>query len=191
MRLITIIITILLLFAISCNQQIQNNNQDSEDSQPKENLKQDYKTDLQQNNIEKPNSENIEKKQEIKKVQENNDPDVVGTWRPHAQSIEYDAGAINSIKKPVTRKLTISSDGTWEYGSTGTWEVELIEEKDWERWKMASYGPTKKIVLHGWNNAIGDGPIDEGTAGVDFIWAIYHSDKLSLGPATIQIKFGH
>ena len=127
----------------------------------------------------------------IKKVQENNDPDVVGTWRPHAQSIEYDAGAINSIKKPVTRKLTISSDGTWEYGSTGTWEVELIEEKDWERWKMASYGPTKKIVLHGWNNAIGDGPIDEGTAGVDFIWAIYHSDKLSLGPATIQIKFGH
>ena len=56
MRLITIIITILLLFAISCNQQIQNNNQDSEDSQPKENLKQDYKTDLQQNNIEKPNS---------------------------------------------------------------------------------------------------------------------------------------
>src|SRR3989344_5904123 len=169
MRLITIIITILLLFAISCNQQIQNNNQDSEDSQPKENLKQDYKTDLQ----------------------ENNDPDVVGTWRPHAQSIEYDAGAINSIKKPVTRKLTISSDGTWEYGSTGTWEVELIEEKDWERWKMASYGPTKKIVLHGWNNAIGDGPIDEGTAGVDFIWAIYHSDKLSLGPATIQIKFGH
>jgi len=202
MRLITIIITILLLFAISCNQQLQDN-KDLNNIKPEP--QQDYKANTQP--IAKPQpkqelpkvSEEKTKEPEISKhdnieapkKQSSTDQSVVGVWRPHAQSIEYDAGAINSIKKPVTRKLTISSDGTWEYGSTGTWEVELIEEKDWERWKMASYGPTKKIVLHGWNNAIGDGPIDEGTAGVDFIWVIYRSEKLSLGPATISIKFGH
>ncbi|MBI4918962.1 hypothetical protein HY837_03465 [archaeon] len=119
------------------------------------------------------------------------DLSVVGTWRPYTQGIVYDAGASNDIKKLSTRRLTISEDGSWEFGSTGTWEVKQIEENDWNKWAMDPFGPTKKIVLTGWNNDIGEGPIEEGSAGVDFVWVIYHSDKLSLGPATIQIKFGH
>ncbi len=152
----------------------------------------------------KPATENYQKSQtnkiliepEVEKYKEEIkqsilDPIVIGTWRPHYQGIFYDAGASNYIKKPVTRKLTISADGTWEFGSTGTWEVKPITDEDWERWGIQPYGATKKIILYNWNENTAEGPIDEGTAGVDFIWVIYRSDKLSLGPATIQIKFGH
>ncbi|PIN81256.1 hypothetical protein COV11_02330 [Candidatus Woesearchaeota archaeon CG10_big_fil_rev_8_21_14_0_10_30_7] len=119
------------------------------------------------------------------------DLSVVGSWRAYSQAIFYDSGSSNWLNKPSTRRLTISPDGTWEYGSTGTWKTEQITENDWRKWNIQPYGPTKKIVLNGWSNSIGDGPIEEGSQGVDFIWIIYRSEKLSLGPATIQIKFGH
>lgn len=194
MRLITTIILILLLFAISCNQQIQNNNQDLNDNSPQPISKpQPQKQELPKIVEEKTKELEIPKQENTQepKKQPSLDQSVVGVWRPHNQEIKYDAGGTNSIERPVTRRLTISSDGTWEFGSKGTWEVKPIEDNDWKKWDRNPHGSTKKIVLHGWNNAIGDGPIDEGTAGVDFILVIYHSDKLALGPATIYMKFGH
>ncbi|MBI5065448.1 hypothetical protein HZA97_04360 [Candidatus Woesearchaeota archaeon] len=145
--------------------------------------------------VEKPKTEIIqeqvlEQKEELQK-KSSSELAIIGSWRPYTQEIMYDAGGNDHIKKPVTRRLTINSEGTWEFGSTGTWKIEQINEDDWNRWGMGSFGPTKKLVLDGWNNAVADGPIEEGTEGVDFIWVIYHSEKLSLGPATIQIKFGH
>lgn len=114
---------------------------------------------------------------------------VTGTWRPYSQAIFYDKGG-NNIIKPVTRTLEIKPDGTWDFGSKGKWEIKPIESADWKKWGISSYGPTRKIVLNGWNKDKADGPIEE-SSGVDFIWAIYRTTSASLGPATVQIKFGH
>ncbi|MBI4016956.1 MAG: hypothetical protein HY363_04665 [Candidatus Aenigmarchaeota archaeon] len=116
-------------------------------------------------------------------------PSATGVWRPYSEAIFYDKGG-NNIIKPVTRKLQIKPDGTWDFGSTGTWEVKPIESTDWKKWGVASYGPTKKIVLNGWNNGIGDGPIEASNGITDFIWVIYKTTTPTLGPATVQIKFG-
>lgn len=116
------------------------------------------------------------------------DTSVVGTWRAYSQAIFYDNGGNNWLNRPSTRKLTIAADGTWDYGSKGTWSVQPIEQSDWKKWKIEPYGPTTKIVFNGWNNGIADGPIERN----DFVWVIYHSKGFSsLGPATIQMKFGH
>lgn len=114
---------------------------------------------------------------------------VTGTWRPYSQAIFYDKGGSNIIK-PVTRTLELKADGTWDFGSKGTWEVKPIDQADWKKWGISSYGPTRKIVLNGWNKDKADGPIEE-SGRVDFIWAIYRTTSASLGPATVQIKFGH
>ena len=116
------------------------------------------------------------------------DKSVVGSWRVYSQAIFYDKGGNNWLSRPSTRKLTLSADGTWDYGTKGTWTVNAIKPGDWKKWKIEPYGPTKKIVLQGWNNAVADGPIE----GNDFVWVIYHSKGFSsLGPALIQMKFGH
>ncbi len=145
-----------------------------------------YGEELEEELLEEPSEELVEK------PQLSLDYSVVGSWRPHFQGIFYDNGASNYIKKPVTRKLTIYEDGSWEFGSTGTWEVKEITPEDWERWKISPYeAATKKIILYNWNENTAEGPIDDGIEGVDFIWVMYRSEKLSLGPATINIKFGH
>lgn len=182
LKIINILLVILVIL-ISCENQAQQQNTKVTEPQKTEEIKEQPKQEVQE----------PQKQAELpeKKTQTNLDASVVGVWRAHRQSIVYDSGATNSIK-PGTRKLTISEDGTWEFGTRGTWEFKPIEDKDWDKWNIGSLGgQTKKIVLNGWNNGVGDGPIEFGTEGVDFIWVVYRSEKLSLGPATIQIQFGH
>ncbi|MBI3032780.1 hypothetical protein HYY69_04855 [Candidatus Woesearchaeota archaeon] len=132
----------------------------------------------------------IEKKQSKKSKYGMLDNKLVGSWRPFSEAIFYDNGGNNWIT-PVSRRIELSSDGTWNFGtSTGTWSVAPITNSDWSVWKISSYGPTRKIILDGWNKGISSGPIEESGANIDFFWVIYHSD-MSMGPATIQMKFGH
>ncbi len=131
----------------------------------------------------------IEKKQTKKKKAENIDKDLVGSWRPFSEAIFYDDGG-NDWITPVSRRIELSADGTWSFGSSsGTWSVAPISNSDWSTWKVSSYGPNRKIILDGWNKGVASGPIEESSS-IDFFWVIYHGD-MSLGPATIQIKFGH
>lgn len=123
--------------------------------------------------------------------------EFAGSWRAYSERIYYDrggAGALLSIAKgnAITRTLKISSDGRWEFGdSKGTWTVSAITDEDWSRWGISPYGPTRKVVLDGWNKASADGPAEESTR-VDFIWVIYHVEPpLVQNPGTIWIKFGH
>ncbi len=191
MRLKTILIILIILAVLtSCENQISQPNIKTTEPQ-KQDIQQTKTVETpKQDTVQEPEQKAEEKPQEEIKPQKNLDLSVVGVWRPYQEVIIYDSGASNLIK-PVTRRLTIKEDGTWEFGTQGTWEVKNIEEKDWKKWNMPSQGETKKIILNGWNKGIGDGPISEGTAGVDFIWITYRSETLSLGPATIQIKFGH
>src|SRR3990172_1134970 len=73
--------------------------------------------------------------------------------------------------------------------SNGTWYVTTIDAADWSRWGVEEYGPQRKVVLEGWNDDFGDGPIEDSEAGVDFLWVIYRVDDPS--PGVVQMKFGH
>ena len=116
---------------------------------------------------------------------------VVGRWRAYSEAIYYDSGGNNYLDTASTRLLYINADGSWEFGSSGgRWETKNIEDSDCAKWDTNSYGPARKIVLNGWNDGVGDGPIEEGAARVDFIWLIYRTEA-SLGPGQVQIKFGH
>ncbi|MFH0884862.1 MAG: hypothetical protein V1861_04080 [Candidatus Micrarchaeota archaeon] len=118
---------------------------------------------------------------------------VVGNWRIYSEAITLDTGGTDYLKGVPTRELEIRSDGTWNYGdSSGTWTVEQIGESDWKRWGVEPYNPTRKIVLDGWAGVSGDGPIEESSGQIDFIWVIYRSGPpVTSAPAQVQIKFGH
>jgi len=90
-----------------------------------------------------------------------------------------------------TPLLQLNEDGTWSLeGSSGTWQAGAIEDSDWARWGISSYGPAKKITLNGWNNGVADGPVEESDGRVDFFWIIY--DVTLEGEQRLaQIKFGH
>ncbi|MBI2664759.1 hypothetical protein HYX10_05475 [Candidatus Woesearchaeota archaeon] len=120
------------------------------------------------------------------------DPAFVGSWRIFSERIFYDIGGAGAAAVPVTRNLELFKDGTWSFGdSQGTWTVTEITSDDWVRWDVNAYGPTRKIVLDNWNNAVADGPV-EGSAYIDFIWVIYHVEPpLVQNPGTIWLKFGH
>ena len=118
---------------------------------------------------------------------------VVGTWRAYSEYIGYAGGGSNILDHPGTESLQINAGGTWSYGSSsGTWSVSDIAESDWTKWGISSYGPTKKITLNGWNNDVGDGPIESESTTVNFIWVIYNAKPPVVSrDAQIQIKFGH
>ena len=117
------------------------------------------------------------------------EPQILGAWRIYSERIDFDAGGGNTIE-PVTREMNLYDDGTWEFGSSsGTWYVTVIDPSDWGRWGVEPYGPERKMVLEGWNDDSGDGPIEESEGGVDFIWVIYQVDDPD--PGTIQLKFGY
>jgi hypothetical protein len=97
---------------------------------------------------------------------------------------------VTDATSSLGRELALYGDGSWTFGpSGGTWDVASVEASDWERWQIASYGPQRKIVLHGWNGGTADGPIEESGGHVDFVWVIYRIE--SPDPATIYLKFGH
>ncbi|MDO8554889.1 MAG: hypothetical protein Q7S22_08820 [Candidatus Micrarchaeota archaeon] len=88
-----------------------------------------------------------------------------------------------------TQLLEINGQ-SWTFGSSsGTWEIQPIDENDWIKWETTSYGPTRKIVVHNWNGADWSGPIEESNGKIDFFWIIYNVD-IGSGPQQVQMKFG-
>ncbi|HLD62633.1 MAG TPA: PsbP-related protein [Candidatus Norongarragalinales archaeon] len=119
-------------------------------------------------------------------------PELVRKWRVYSQSIFYDEGGSNFLETPASTLLELKADQTWSFGSSsGAWSVQAISEGDWAKWGMPSYGPTRKLVLNGWNGDVGDGPIDETESRADFMWVIYRVGPPAVEkPAQIQMKFG-
>lgn len=119
-------------------------------------------------------------------------PELVRKWRVYSKAIYYDSGGWNFLETPTSTYLELKEDNTWGFGSsTGTWAVEDITEEDWSVWGVGSYGPTRKIVLHGWSNDRGDGPIEGTQTNADFIWVIYRTaPPVVQSPAQVQMKFG-
>lgn len=119
-------------------------------------------------------------------------PEIVRKWRVYSESIFYDAGGSNFLETPATTLLQLNADQTWSFGSsTGTWSVQAIADADWQKWGVNSYGPTRKLVLNGWNGETNDGPIEETETRVDFMWVIYRvGPPIVQAPGQIQMKFG-
>lgn len=136
-----------------------------------------------------------ETKETLTPVQDSNEDTAgaAGKWRAYSEAIYYDNGGSNYLNRATTRQLILDTDGTWEFGaSKGKWKIEAITDSDWEKWETSSYGPTRKIVLDGWNDSIGDGPIEESESRIDFLWLIYREEPPTVSPpGQIQIKFGH
>lgn len=111
---------------------------------------------------------------------QSSDPNLVGKWRSFSDTSN-------------TRLLELYSDGRWQLGgSSGTWSVADIEPADWDSWGVPPYGPTRKIILNGWNQDRADGPIEETEDNVDFFWVIYYVTLEVYGePAQVQVKYGH
>ncbi len=122
----------------------------------------------------------------------NPNPELVGDWRIYSESLYYDAGGggVMDSSEVVGTHLVLNNDGSWQFGSSsGRWSVAPIDGSEWDRWLVSPYGPTRKIVLQGWNGGTGDGPLDEEPGYLDFVWIIYHVD--SPDPSTVYMKFGH
>ncbi len=114
------------------------------------------------------------------KTTSNPDNEFVGKWRSFSDTKN-------------TQILELYQDGTWTFSSSsGTWIVESIDAADWQKWGVDDYGPTRKMVLYGWNGDVADGPIEETAQEVDFFMVIYNVDLDAYAqPAQIQIKYGH
>ncbi|MBI5226284.1 hypothetical protein HY994_03525 [Candidatus Micrarchaeota archaeon] len=120
------------------------------------------------------------------------EPEIVRKWRVYSQSIYYDDGGSNFLETPATTLLQLNADQTWSFGSSsGTWSIQPIAETDWQKWGVSSYGPTRKLVLNGWNGGTNDGPIEESGSRVDFMWVIYRVVPPTVSaPGQVQMKFG-
>ncbi len=116
----------------------------------------------------------------------------VGSWRVYSDRIFYGLGGAGALGIPITRNLELFKDGAWKFGdSKGTWAITEITSEDWSRWDINPYGPTRKIVLDKWNNAVADGPIEEDNSQIDFIWVIYSIEPpLVQNAGTVWLKFG-
>ncbi len=116
-----------------------------------------------------------------------------GSWRVYSEKLFYDIGGASPLGIASSRNLEIKAGGTWSFGdSRGTWSASEIEESDWENWGVPAYGPTRKIILNGWNNGVANGPIEETGERVDFVWVIYRVEPpLVENAGQVQIKFGH
>lgn len=118
--------------------------------------------------------------------------EMAHVWRIYSARLFYDIGGAGSIGG-TTRTLELAEDGKWNFGdgSHGTWSSVPIVEDDWKKWGVEPYGPARKIVLDGWNDAVADGPIEEGTQGADFFWVIYRNNEQGDNAGQIQMKFGY
>lgn len=88
-----------------------------------------------------------------------------------------------------TRLLELRNNRWTFSSSSGLYTIGTIEPRDWDRWGVQPYGPTRKIILFDWNKDIADGPIEETQDGIDFIWVIYKADPSAQGSRYVWLKF--
>lgn len=122
-----------------------------------------------------------------------NPKEFVGLWRAFSSRLFYDNGGGGALGSGSGAPLEINADGTWQFStSAGKWHVEDIAESDWKKWGSESYGPTRKMVLDGWNKDVADGSVEELNGRVDFFWVIYRVGPPTVGaPGQVQVKYGH
>ncbi len=124
---------------------------------------------------------------------EPNVPEASSTsWRVYSARIYYDEGGGGDLSNVITTQLELTGGGSWYFSSSsGTWYTAAISDEDWQRWGVAPYGPSSKIVLNGWNGGQADGPIEESGGAVDFIWVIYPTEPPDVSaPGAVWMKFG-
>jgi len=105
---------------------------------------------------------------------------VVGTWR-------------NLSTPSSTTRLILDSSGTWAFDtSSGTLTISSIEASDWTSWGINAYdGPTRKLILTGWNKTESSGPIEESGGTINYIWLVYlYTDPDTKVTSTVQVKYG-
>ncbi len=122
-----------------------------------------------------------------------NPKEFIGLWRDFSSRMFYDAGGSGAFGTGSGVPLEINSDGTWKFGgSAGKWHADAIQDTDWKKWGIESYGPARKMVLEGWNKGVADGPVEEPDGRVDFFWVIYRVGPPTVGaPGQVQVKYGH
>ncbi len=118
---------------------------------------------------------------------------LAGQWRVYSSRLFYDQGGGGPLGMNSATPLVLSESGEWSYGpSSGTFTASPIAPADWSRWHVTPYGPTRKLVLHGWNRGTGDGPIETENGQVVFLWIIYRVGPPTVqAPGTVYLKFGH
>ncbi len=118
--------------------------------------------------------------------------DLVGEWKAYSKAIYDETGIGNYLKDLPSEKFTLSADGKWAYGgASGSWSVGEVQAGDWESWGIVDYGPRKKLVLEGWNNARAGGPVELNEGKPEFVWVIYDAAPPEVEkPSQVQVKFG-
>lgn len=133
---------------------------------------------------------------ELKETSGTTNPEEAGTfernpfvWVVSSATVFYDSGGSDTIS--IDDVLEIRPDQTWSFSQqNGRWEIDVVEENDWKRWAMNDFGATIKMVLHGWNGEIGDGPIQEIGGRISSIWLVYRSGPPEIrSSGQVQIKF--
>ena len=121
------------------------------------------------------------------------DAKLVGTWRLYSSRLFYDSGGGSGISQ-FGPPMVVSADGTWQFEtSRGKWSTSQITPDDWKKWGSNPYGPTRKIVLEGYNKVGADGPIEPSSSGarVDFFWVIYRTGPPDTPAGSVHSKYGH
>ena len=138
------------------------------------------------------------KEKEVTPAESSATKEFAGSWSVYSERLFYDRGGGGatlsaSSGTASTRTLSLKSDGSWEYGtSKGTWSVGAITAEDWKTWGIESYGPTRKVILAGWNKGTASGPVEESAGRIDFIWVLYRVEPPTVqNPGTVHMKFGH
>ncbi|MBI2660580.1 hypothetical protein HYX07_05450 [Candidatus Woesearchaeota archaeon] len=107
---------------------------------------------------------------------------LIGKWGIHFIPLRLNEKGKWVQKFDTTTILELKSDKTWAFGtSQGTWKVFPIEEEDWIKWRVNPYGPKKKIVLEGFGDDGGSGPIEAYKGEVSFFWAMYKATNPETG----------
>lgn len=191
--------TILVLFLIFLAMTFFGSTEESDEDIPSLPDEEDEIPDLEEESalILDENPTPVEEKEFAAPEEVSTTPEFVGAWRVYSERLFYDEGGGGSTLSAssgtaVTQKLELGKDGSWTYGSSsGKWSASVASESDWNSWDITSYGPTRKIVLDGWNKGTASGPVEEESGTVNFIWVLYRVGPPTVSrPGTVHMKFG-
>ena len=128
---------------------------------------------------------------------------LIGRWGIHFKGVTYGGAKNEGIpgQETTTYKwdtdfdlttiLELNADKTWTFGTSGgTWKVLPIEDKDWEMWDTEPYGPRYKLIVDGFGDKGGNGPIEIDKGEVSFFWLFYYATNQENGEQRyLQKKF--